>query len=260
MKENQKRPKKKIAPIELVRLQKFMAQAGIASRRASEKLIEQGRVRVNGQVITQMGVKIDPKRDKVMVDDHPVKGLPEQFTYIMLNKPRYVLSTTDSPEGRKTVLDYVESEARLYPVGRLDFHSEGLILLTNDGDLAQKLSHPSFGHEREYAVLLNKPLDRAALRRWKQGGFDVDGKPVGPMQIQAHGNQGPNWYRVILQEGRKRQIRVVAEALGYQVNTLIRLRIASLKLGNLRPGAWRHLSPRELDRLKKPARVQKSNH
>jgi len=147
---------------------------------------------------------------------------------------------------------------RVFPVGRLDFESEGLILLTDDGELAQKLTHPSYRHEREYEVLLDRNPDRDALRRWRAGGFEVDGKSVAPMQVTRLRSDAPNWLRVTLTEGRKRQIRAVAEQLGYQVITLVRVRFGSLKLGNLKPGAWRHLSPREVDQLKQSVARQKS--
>lgn len=228
-----------------------MAQAGVASRRASETLIETGRVKVNGQVVTKLGTKIDPYRDKVDVDNLAINKPKKTHSYIMLNKPRYVLSTTHDEHGRKTVLDLVKVKERVFPVGRLDFFSEGLILLTTDGDLAQKLTHPSFNHEREYHVLVNGKPTRDIIRRWRAGGFEVEGKTVGPMKVDLlSSTAGPGWLRVILTEGRKRQIRVIAEELGYPVDTLIRVRYGSLKLGNLKPGAWRNLKPREIDALR----------
>jgi 23S rRNA pseudouridine2605 synthase len=242
------------------RLQKFIAHAGIASRRKAEKMIAQGRVQVNGLTITEMGVKIDPKKDAVTVDGRPVRPSQQSPIYIVLNKPRNVLSTTKSQDGRRTVLDFVDVSERLYPIGRLDYPSEGLILLSNDGELAQKLTHPAYGHEREYVVLLNEPLTRDKLRQWRAGGFEVDGKAVRPMKVVPYASNGPNWYRLTLTEGRKRQIRVVADQLGYQVNTLIRIRFGPLKLGKLRPGAWRYLNNREVERLKRPGHWKKVNH
>ncbi len=235
---------------ESMRLQKFLAHAGVASRRAAETLIESGHVRVNNQVVTTMGTKVDPRRDTVAVDGKRVQ-LPQKHVYIMLNKPRYVLSTTRDGWGdRKTALDLVDVPTRVFPVGRLDFESEGLVLLTDDGELAQKLTHPSFQHEREYEVLLKSNPDRETLRRWQAGGFEVDGKPVARMKVERLRSDTPNWLRIILTEGRKRQIREVAAQLGHSVITLVRVRFGPLKLSHLKPGAWRHLSPREVDMLK----------
>jgi 23S rRNA pseudouridine2605 synthase len=249
------------SPPKTERLQKYLAYAGVASRRASEKLIAQGRVKVNGQIVTEMGVKIDPHKDTIFVDGKKVTGRHSPPLYIMLNKPPYVLSTTEDDRGRKTVLDLVALEERLYPVGRLDYFSEGLILLTNDGELAQKLSHPAYGHEREYLVFLGGgPLNTPTLYRWRKGGFEVDGKTVGPMQIQPYSNRGPGWYRITLTEGRKRQIRVVGDLLGHPVQTLIRVRFGPLQLGNLRSGAWRHLSSKEVQRLKQPVRPGRKSY
>ena len=188
------------------RLQKYMARAGIASRRASEKIIEQGRVKVDGQTITTLGFKVDPKRAKVSVDGKIISDKTPNLVYIMVNKPAYVLSTAKDDRERKTVLDLVQLNTRLFPVGRLDYMSEGLILLTNDGPLAQKLTHPSFGHEREYKVLLSKAPTRDVLRQWRAGGFMVEGKAVRPMKVEPAPDLGANWITVVLNEGRKRQI------------------------------------------------------
>jgi 23S rRNA pseudouridine2605 synthase len=221
-------------------------------------LIETGRVKVNGRTVTEMGVKIDPQQDRITVDDQTVRVSTQDFVYIMLYKPRYVLASTVRESGRKTVLDLVAVETRLFPVGRLDFESEGLILLTNDGDLTQKLTHPSYGHEREYEVLLNGTPTRDVLRRWRAGGFEVDGRPVGPMEVELLPVKGPNALRVILREGRKRQIREVARQLNYPVISLVRVRFGPIKLGNLKPGHWRHLTSREVIALKRSVQTSKS--
>ena len=233
------------------RLQKFLARAGIASRRASEKLIEAGRVRVNDKTVITLGVKIDPRKDRVSVDGQVIAVPQTSHTYIILNKPPRVLSTTQDTRGRKTVMSCVPVKERLYPVGRLDYHSEGLILLTNDGDLTQKLTHPSFAHEREYHVLVSGNPTKQVLRKWRQGGFIVDGKPVGPMKVELMPALGGGWLRVTLTEGRKRHIREVADQLGLSVITLLRVRFGSVKLGNLKTGAWRHLTTREVETLKR---------
>ncbi|OQY43520.1 MAG: hypothetical protein B6242_14490 [Anaerolineaceae bacterium 4572_78] len=239
------------------RLQKYMARAGVASRRASEKMIENGRVQVNGRTITEMGVKVNPQRDKVMVDGKPIKLAKNSAVYIMLYKPRYIISSTkDNEHGRRTVMDCVKIDERLYPVGRLDYKSEGLILLTNDGNLTHKLTHPSFNHEREYHVLLEEHPSQDTLRRWRKGGFEVDGKPVQPMNVVPISSDRPGWLRVILKEGRNRQIRKIAEILNNHVIGLNRVRFGTLKIGNLKPGAWRHLTQREVIALKMSVKHQ----
>ena len=244
---------------ETERLQKFLARAGVASRRAAEALIQAGRVQVNGQTVTAMGVQIRPGQDKVTVDGRSVSPAAATKVYIILNKPPKVLSTTADDRGRRTVLDLVAVGERLFPVGRLDFHSEGLILLTNDGPLTQQLTHPAFAHEREYQVLLSRTPTRDQLRRWRQGGFVVDGKPVGPMQVELLPALGEGWVRVILTEGRKRQIREVTAQLKLSVITLLRVRFGPLKLGRLKTGAWRYLSAREIMALQKYSQLAKKD-
>jgi 23S rRNA pseudouridine2605 synthase len=236
------------------RLQKVLAHAGVASRRASEELIEQGRVSVNGQVVTQLGVKVDPQQDTIRVDGQPLAKLAGQPTYIMLYKPPYVLSTASDEHGRRTVLDLVDVPERVYPVGRLDFPSEGLILLTNDGDLAEKLTHPSHAVEKEYHVLVIGRPTTETLSRWRAGGVEVEGRPVSGAVVERMKIEGDNtWLKIILTEGRKRQIREVAKAMGHPVKRLRRVRIGPIQLGHLRPGRWRHLTPAEVQRLKQAA-------
>jgi 23S rRNA pseudouridine2605 synthase len=232
------------------RLQKFLARAGVASRRASEVLISQGRVSVNGQVVTRPGVKVDPRRDLIAVDGRPLGKSAERQVYIMLNKPHNVLSSVGDDRGRRTVVDLVSVPERIYPVGRLDLRSEGLILLTNDGHLAAKLSHPGSRVEKEYRVLVaGLPTDQV-LAQWRAGGFEVEDRPVGPMQVQRLREEGDQtWLAVTLNEGRKRQIRVVAAQLGHPVRWLVRVRLGPLKLGRLKSGAWRHLRPAEVRQL-----------
>ncbi len=239
------------------RLQKFLAQAGVASRRASEDLIIAGRVQVNGETVLQLGYKINPRSDVVTLDGRRIKANQKPNTYIILHKPCFVLSAASDGRGRKTVLDLVETEERLYPVGRLDYRSEGLVLLTNDGPLAQKLTHPANGHEREYIILVTGKPSLKTLERWRAGGFEVDGKAVGPMQVEAQSHLGPGWLKIILTEGRKRQIRTVAEMLDHPVKTLRRVRFGSLSLGNLRLGQWRHLTSREVQVLKRSVDAKK---
>ncbi len=237
------------------RLQKVLAHAGVASRRASEVIIQQGRVSVNGQIVTQLGTKVNPQRDEISVDGQPIPKQREQYVYIILNKPYNVLSTASDDRGRKTVLDLVETTKRVYPVGRLDLQSEGLILLTNDGNLTKKLTHPSYKIEKEYHVLVTGKPATQTLVRWRNGDVELDGKPLAQAGVEHLKSAGHNtWLKIILTEGRKRQVREVAKALGHPVKSLKRVRIGPIRLGNLKSGKWRHLNPSEIERLKKTAR------
>jgi 23S rRNA pseudouridine2605 synthase len=233
------------------RLQKVLARAGVASRRASEALIKQGRVLVNGRIVTTLGTKVDPKRDKITVDGQPLPRQAEKPVYIILNKPRHVLSAVKDDRGRQTVVDLVDIPERVYPVGRLDLLSEGLILLTNDGDLTKKLTHPSHEVEKEYHVLITGNPSSHTLARWRRGGIEVEGKPVARTIVDKLKVAGENtWLKIVLTEGRKREIREVARVLGHPVKKLERVRIGPIKLGRLKPGKWRYLNPAEIDRLK----------
>ena len=233
------------------RLQKVLAHAGVASRRASETLIEQGRVSVNGQVVTQLGVKVDPRHDVITVDGQPLARKNEPLVYIMLNKPFGILSAASDDRERQTVVDLVDIPQRVYPVGRLDLKSTGLILLTNDGDLAERLTHPRYHVEKEYLVLLRGNPSLAVLEKWRRGGIEIEGKPSAPAVVARLKLEKANvWLKVILTEGRKRQIRAVASALGHPVLRLERVRLGDLKLGNLKVGNWRHLRSPEIQRLK----------
>jgi pseudouridine synthase len=246
--------KKSSEKIENQRLQKVLAHAGVASRRASEELIEQGRVSVNGQIVTQLGTKVDPQQDVIKVDGRPLAKLAGQPTYIILNKPVNVLSAASDERGRRTVLDLVDTPERVYPVGRLDLYSEGLILLTNDGDLAEKLTHPGHQVEKEYHVLVAGRLSIETLARWRAGGIEVEGRPTAAAVVERMKIEGDNtWLKIILTEGRKRQIREVARALGHPVKWLRRVRIGPIQLGHLKSGRWRHLTPAEVQRLKQAA-------
>jgi pseudouridine synthase len=240
------------------RLQKVLAHAGIASRRASEKIITQGRVTVNGQVVRELGTKVDPQHDVITVDGRVLPKQAEKHVYILLNKPVGVLSAAkDEQRGRKTVVDLVDVAERVYPVGRLDFNSEGLILLTNDGDLAEKLMHPRYHVEKEYQVLVKGQPSTETLIRWQGGGIDVGGKPTAPAVIERLNAEGENfWLKIILTEGRKRQIREVAKTLRHPVIRLERVRMGPIKLGKLKPGRWRHLTENEVQRLKRSVTKQ----
>jgi 23S rRNA pseudouridine2605 synthase len=235
----------------LERLQKILSHAGYGSRRACEDFIAAGRVRVNGQ-IASLGQKADPAADKITLDGKPIAAA-EALTYIALYKPRNVLSTVEKEKGddRRTVRDLVEESGHLYPVGRLDYESEGLILMTNDGDLANELTHPRYGHLKEYRVLLAKRPDREQLEAWKRGVVLEDGYKTQPTEVRFESAQGKGaWVRVIMGEGRKRQIRETCQQLGLPVVQIIRVSIGTLRLGNLRPRQWRHLYADEVDALK----------
>jgi 23S rRNA pseudouridine2605 synthase len=234
------------------RLQKILAQAGYGSRRACEDFISAGRVRVNGQIAT-LGQRADPVKDKITVDGKAI-ATAEQLTYIALHKPRYVLSTVEHERGddRQTVRDLVEAPGHLYPVGRLDFESEGLILLTNDGDLTNRLTHPKYGHTKEYRVLLARRPDREQIEAWKRGVVLEDGYKTAPSDVRFETAQGKGaWLRVIMGEGRKRQIREICKQLGLPVVRIVRVRLGTLWLGSLKPRQWRYLTTKEVEDLKK---------
>lgn len=233
------------------RLQKILAQAGLGSRRACEELITAGRVKVNG-VVAVIGQKADITKDRITVDGRTIQP-PEQKIYIALHKPRYVLSTVEPEAGdtRQTVRDLIPIRARLYPVGRLDFDSEGLVLMTNDGDLAQKLTHPSFGHQKEYRVLIARHPDEKQLATWQRGIVMADGYKTAPAKVRIESLKGKGaWLRVVMQEGRKRQIREIGSLLGLPVVKIIRVRIGSLHLGLLKAGQWRRLTAEEVKALR----------
>ena len=233
------------------RLQKVLARAGIASRRASEVLIEQGRVTVNGKVDSLLGTKVDPQQDVIAVDNKPIPSQRQASVYVMLHKPAGVLSAASDERGRRTVVDLLDLPERVYPVGRLDLKSEGLILLTNDGDLAEKLTHPRYQLEKEYHVLVRGRPSNHALHRWHSGEIEVAGKPAAKAVVERLNTEKDDvWLKVILTEGRKRQIREVAKAVGHPVIRLERVRMGSLRLGRLKAGQWRHLTQTEVERLK----------
>ena len=233
------------------RLQKILAQSGYGSRRACEDFITAGRVRVNGQ-IASLGQKADPASDKITVDGKPIAAA-ETLIYIALYKPRNVLSTVEKEKGddRNIVRDLVDVPGHLYPVGRLDFESEGLVLMTNDGDLANRLTHTRYGHEKEYRVLLARRPDKDQLEAWKRGVVLEDGYKTAPVDVYFESAQGKGaWTRVIMGEGRKRQIRETCKQLGIPIVSILRIRIGALRIGNLKPRQWRYLTDFEIDELK----------
>ena len=227
-----------------VRLQRYLASAGLGSRRACEDFVRAGRVSVNGAP-AELGQSVDPDSDRVAVDGRPVAGRTERHV-IALNKPRGVLSTCQP--GRETgvpVTDLVRVGTRLYPAGRLDRDSEGLLILTNDGSLAYRLTHPRFGKEKEYEVLLDAPLSATDLRRLSEGIELTDG-PARAVRVARIGQRS---VRLVLVIGRNRVLRRMFSELGRHVVSLRRVRVAGLRLGRLRPGQWRRLTDLEVDEL-----------
>ena len=231
------------------RLQKILARAGYGSRRACEEFISKGQVTVNGQIAT-LGMKADPETDRIEFNNQLVRAA-EPLKYIAVYKPRGVISAASSPEGRQTVRDLVDDTERLYPVGRLDVDSEGLILLTNDGDLTNRLTHPRYGHQKEYRVLMAVHPEEEQLETWRRGVVLEDGYRSSPAKVWLEGFKGKGaWLRVIMGEGRKRQIREIGKRIGLPVVKIIRVRIGSLELGSLKPGRSRPLTKKEIDTLK----------
>ncbi len=236
-------------PGEGERLQKVLARAGVASRRAAEELIADGLVTVNGEV-AELGRRVDVEHDRVEVDGVAV-GVRPDLVHYLLNKPRGVISTADDPHGRPTVVSLVPPEPRVFPVGRLDADTEGLMLLTNDGDLTHRLTHPSFGVEKEYLaeVEATGEVSRAALRALREG-VELDDGPTAPARASQ---PSPGVLRLIIHEGRNRQVRRMCEAVGHPVRRLVRTRIGPLADRSLRPGEWRRLEPREVRELERAA-------
>jgi 23S rRNA pseudouridine2605 synthase len=232
------------------RIQKILARSGLGSRRACEELIEAGRVTVDGKVAV-LGSKADPQTAHILVDGKSIRTA-ETLKYIALYKPRGVLSTVHAPDSRTTVRELVNEPEHLYPVGRLDVDSEGLVLLTNDGELANRLTHPRYGHEKEYRVLVARRPDEEQMAAWRHGVVLEDGHRTAPAQVHFESASGKGaWLRVILREGRKRQIRETGSQIGLPVVRIVRIRIGSLMLGALKPGQSRQLSMDELRELKK---------
>ena len=229
------------------RLQKVMAAAGIASRRASEVLISAGRVTVNG-VVASLGDRVDADTDVVEVDGERVI-VDTTLRYLMLNKPQGVVSTTSDPEGRPTVMDLINLDERLYPVGRLDQDTEGLLLLTNDGELANRLLHPSFGVERTYLALVPGPVRREVMRRLGEG-VELDDGIARPKRVRVvEEHRGKALLEVVMTEGRKREVRRMLAAVGMPVERLARVSFGGVELGDLRQGKWRFLDRPEIARL-----------
>jgi 23S rRNA pseudouridine2605 synthase len=237
------------------RLQKILVKAGYGSRRSCEELISAGRVRINGQVAI-LGNKADASQHQITVDGRAVKKA-EDLVYIALYKPRGVISTVSDPEMRSSTKDLVPVKENIYPVGRLDFDSEGLLLMTNDGDLTNILTHPRFEHEKEYRVLVAAHPDNDQLTKWRRGLVLEDGFKTKPADVSLISKKGKGaWLNVILWEGHKRQIREMGKVSGLPVVRIVRVRIGELRLGNLKPKEWRYLTREEIAKLKQVNKPQ----
>ena len=247
-----------------VRIQKFLADAGVASRRTAEELIEEGRVKVGGHVISRLPIWVDPTLDVVEVDNRRIGSVPERLIYVMLHKPRHCVCTVLDPEGRRTVADLVKhpSRARLYPVGRLDFETSGLVLMTNDGELANRLTHPRYGIHKTYRASIRGRLDEAAVKELEEGVYLAERKagrtdgakrtlPVN-MTIVSR-DQDRTVLELTLREGRNRQVRRMLAGVGCPVRRLVRIKMGPLRLKGTRIGEWRELSVVELGALRREA-------
>lgn len=237
----------------LPRLQKVLAEMGLASRRQAEDMIREGRVTVNGRA-ARIGDKVDPSRDHIKVDGRRV-ALSSSKVYLLLHKPKNTVTTAEDPEGRPTVLGLVKERGlRLFPVGRLDYDAEGFLLLTNDGDLAHRLSHPSFRIPRTYWVKVKGKPSAEEIRKLSRG-ISLEDGPTAPCRITALRETRENaWMEMTLREGRNRQVKRMWEKMGYRVLKLKRISFAGLTLGDLQPGEYRDLRPKEVEKVKRMIR------
>lgn len=233
-----------------MRLQKFLALGGVASRRGAESLIAAGKVQVNGVTVTEMGHIIDPERDVITFEGRPVT-LESQLVYILLNKPVGYVTTVQDQFNRSKVTDLVQIPQRIFPVGRLDYHTAGLLLLTNDGDLTYRLTHPKFKVEKVYQALIQGTPDEASLAAFRRG-LKIEDYVTAPAKIQIVKRDGGNaLVQITIHEGRNRQVRKMCDAIGHPVITLERVQMGRITIQGLKRGEWRHLTPQELEYLKK---------
>lgn len=231
----------------MMRLNKYLARAGVASRRASDELIEAGRVKINGKVVQLLGTQVDEKNDRVEVDGNRVR-LGDFYVYIALNKPMGYVTTVSDEKGRDKVTDLVRVPVRVFPVGRLDADSEGLILLTNDGNLSYRLLHPRFKVEKRYQLYLDQDISEADLAKLRKGLLLDDGWTK-PCKAEYLSPADKKFIAIGLYEGRNRQIRRMFSVLGYTVRKLKRIAIGAISLGSLKTGEWRHLTDQEVKQL-----------
>ncbi len=236
-------------PASAVRLQKVLAAAGVSSRREAERLIQGGRVAVNGEVIVTLGTRVNPRKDVVRVDGRRLRA-EERRVYYLLHKPKGYITTSRDPQGRPTVLDLLRGvKERVFPVGRLDWHSEGLLILTNDGELAFRLTHPSNHIAKVYRVKVKGLVAKAALQAVRRGLY-LDGRKSLPALARLISSRNNSWLELTLYEGQKNQIRRTFDRLGHSVLKLKRVAIGPISDRNLKPGAFRPLTPREIRQLK----------
>ncbi|GAB7386218.1 23S rRNA pseudouridine(2605) synthase RluB [Bacillaceae bacterium] len=233
------------------RLQKVLAHAGVASRRKCEALILQGRVKVNGKTIRELGVKVNPETDVIEVDGREIRS--ERKVYLLLYKPAGVITSVKDPRGRRVVTDLVKVKERVYPVGRLDYDTEGLLLLTNDGELAHRLAHPRHQIDKVYHAVVRGVPSPEKIRQLAEGIELEDGRtaPGKARLLDVFSNDRRSLLEIVIHEGRNRQVRRMCEAIGHPVIQLRRVAVGFLTLEGLRPGQYRHLTPAEVDRLKK---------
>ena len=233
-----------------MRLNKFLSNSGVASRRKCDLLIEEGKVTVNGKVVNELGLKINEKKDKVKVEGKEI-SLPSSFVYIKLNKPKGYACTASDEKGRKTIYDLVDCEERLFSIGRLDYDTEGLIILTNDGDFANAVAHPRFQTEKEYRVTAEGEIKESELAVMRKG-VVVDGERMPSARVEKLSYEnGFTKLSVVIDEGQNRQVRRMFEAIGHQIKLLKRVRIGQVRLGGLKRGEYRDLTEEELNLLTK---------
>lgn len=241
----------------LIRLNRFLALAGIGSRRKCDEFIQQGKVEVNGEKITEMAFRVNPDTDVVKFAGKIVQPT-QQFIYILMNKPLHTVCTVDDEKGRKTVIDLIDIPERLYPVGRLDFNTTGALLITNDGELTYYLIHPRFEVKKIYRALLNKLIRPIDLHRFRSG-IDLDGFKTAPCKIEeVRIINNCSYLEIEMHEGKNRQIRRMFYALGYEVDELERVEFAGLRVSDLKPGEWRELTDAEVAKLKQLVNEQKA--
>lgn len=234
-----------------MRLNKFLASAGVASRRKCDELLQQGLISVNGQVVSELGTVINEKKDKVFYEGRQVL-LPSSFVYIKLNKPKGYACTAKDEKGRKTIYDLLPREERLFSIGRLDYDTEGLIILTNDGDFANKVAHPRYSVDKEYHVTIEGQIKESELAVLRKG-VVIEGQRMPSAKVEFLSNDGKNTkLSVVIDEGMNRQIRRMFEAIGKSIKLLKRVRIGNVRLGGVKRGDFRDLTTQELDSLVRP--------